>query len=155
MLDSELRAQISDSLVEVFGTMYFMPVQMLEGVPDRNEWDLDSVYVSAEINFVRKKNTRIKFFFPDNLARNVAEGFLGIDPDEISDSQAVDTMKEAANMVVGCFLGKADPDGICKLGIPIASRITDFSPDVLGQGSDLIVFRSEYGFLWLDYSDED
>jgi hypothetical protein len=150
-MDQSIRDKIADAATEVFSTMYFMSVQLLKDPPLQDNWDLDTTYISARIDFVCPWGAVVRFFFPGRLARNIAEGFLGIDAADISEKQAVDTMKEAANMVIGSFLGKADPDGVCKLGIPTAEVISDFSPANLSQEPELFAFTSEFGYMWMTY----
>ena len=152
-MDQSIKEKIGESAAEVFSTMYFMPIQLLEDLPSKEDWNLDTTYISARIHFTGPLSAVICFFFPGRLARNIAESFLGIDAADLSEKQAVDIMQEAANMVVGSFLGKADPDGACMLGIPAAEFITDFSPEGVGAEAELFAFTSEFGYMWLTYSD--
>jgi len=152
-MDQTLKEQIGNSATEVFSTMYFLPVQLLDEKPSKEKWDLENLYISASISFTGPLSAKINIFFPKSLAINIAEGFLGIDPGDITEQLALDTMQEAANMVIGSFLGKADPDGVCKLGIPKAEQISDFSPGAIEPGAELLAFTSEFGYMWLTYKE--
>jgi hypothetical protein len=150
-MDQKIKEELGQSATEVFSTMYFLSVQLLADLPSKENWDLDMSYIAAKIDYSGPLSATIRFFFPDRLVRNTVEGFLGIEADEISQRQASDTMKEAANMVVGSFLGKVDPDGSCKLGIPTTEYVTDFSPEGLGADAEVMAFTSEFGHIWLTY----
>ncbi len=152
-MDQSIKDKIGESAAEVFSTMYFISVQLLPDLPPQDKWDLDTTYISARIHFTGPVSAVICFFFPGSLARNIAESFLGIEAADVSEKQAVDTMQEAANMVIGTFLGKADPDGACKLGIPTAQYISGFSPAELDSEAESFAFMSEFGYLWMTYSD--
>lgn len=151
-MEQGIKVKIGESAAEVFSTMYFMPVQVLEDIPSEENWNLDTRYISAKISFTGPMNAAVCFFFPSIMAKNIAERFLGIDAADISEQQALDTMKEAANMVIGSFLGKVDPEGVCKLGIPIAEFISEFSPVGSDSDAELLALISEFGYLWITYS---
>lgn len=142
--------KVNEAAMEVFGTMYFMPLQILQQPPAEGSWHLDSSYICAEIGFAGPLNADVTFYFPLAMVKNITEGFLGIDPGEITNRQMEDTMKEAANMTIGCFLGKVDPEGLSKLGIPSASVLLDFSPAAIKE-EEMFIFESEFGYLWMRY----
>ena len=150
-MEKVTRTKINEAGVEVFSTMYFMPIQLLAELPAEDVWRLDSTYITAEIRYSGMLHAAVTFYFPARMVTSIVENFLGVDPDEITEQQMLDTMKEAANMVIGCFLGKADPEGATKLGIPKASLLQDFSPANIGADAEILVFTSEYGFLWMSY----
>ncbi len=151
-MEQKVRKMISEAGAEVFGTMYFMPIQLEEKIPEASLWNLESTYVASSIAFSGPQNGAIKFFFPGSLSRKIVGGFLGLEDSEVTDSQALDTMQEAANMMIGSFLGKIDPDGACKLGIPTSELVEGFSPADLQGDAELLVFESEFGFLWMTYA---
>ena len=75
--------------------------------------------------------------------------FLGVDEDEASDSQIIDTAAETANMAIGSLLGKLDPGGTALLAIPKARLLAEFSPETLLAASGLCMFNTEFGILWV------
>ncbi len=150
MITEEERRQLNESAVEVFGTMYFTPVELLDEVPSKETWKLEDRYVKTAISYSGPKSARVTFYFPRSLAVNIAGGFLGVDEDKLTTGQVVDTMQESANMIIGSFLGRIDPDGACALGIPAAAEVEGFSPDsVAADGDDLLAFISDFGYVWL------
>jgi len=54
------------------------------------------------------------------LALRLAENFLGLQCQDISESQSNSTVLEILNMVAGNFLNQIDPLGKYQLGIPVA-----------------------------------
>lgn len=152
-MDQSTRDKIAESAVEVFGTMYFMPIELLVEVPDKETREKGRGCIAAQISFKGPISAVVRFYFTDRIVQKISEGFLGVDAEEVSKSQAFDTMKEAANMVIGSFLGKADPAGSCQLGIPAAEMVEDFTPEGLEEEGEVLVFLSEFGFLWMTYRD--
>lgn len=148
MISEDKRDKLNSAAIEVFGTMYFTPVELLEELPAIEEWHLEKMYIKTCIEFNGPQCARLHFYFPMSLATNIAAGFLGLDEDQLTENDIVDTMRESANMIVGNFLGRLDPDGACALGIPQAEIISDFSSESAGGARDLLVFLSDFGFIW-------
>ncbi|MDD5759157.1 MAG: chemotaxis protein CheX [Desulfobulbaceae bacterium] len=146
------KTQLNAAAVEVFGMMYYTPVELLPELPTQ-ESSSERQYIKTAIEYTGSNRASICFYFPRTLAVNIAGGFLGIDEDQISDSQLIDTMREAANMIIGNFLGRIDPDGGCTLGIPQAEVTQGFSPDRARQGDELLAFISDFGHLWMIYNE--
>ena len=149
MISESEKFNLNESAIEVFGTMYFTPIELLEEIPPKEKWQLESTYIRTAIGYSGPLQAQMQFFFPRSLAKSIAEGFLGLDDSELTEAQIVDTMREAANMIIGNFLGKLDPNGDCTLGIPEAEAVTDFSPETAGHGKESLAFFSDFGFLWL------
>lgn len=152
MIDATEKKQLNAAAVEVFGTMYFTPVELLPEVPAQDRWQLEDQYIKTAISFTGPRHASMCFYFPRSLATSVAGGFLGIDEEAVSDQQLIDTMRESANMIVGNYLGRLDPDGACTLGIPAAELVKGFSPGLELQDAVLLAFISDFGLLWLVYN---
>ncbi len=148
MISQDARQKLNAAAIEVFGTMYFTPVELLPEIPAREEWHLEKTYIKTAIEFTGPQCARLHFYFPMSLAGNIAAGFLGLDEEHLPENQIVDTMGESANMIVGNFLGRLDPDGACSLGIPKAENVTGFSPESTGEAGELLAFLSDFGFIW-------
>jgi CheY-specific phosphatase CheX len=147
---SELeKKHLNAAAVEVFGMMYYTPVELLAELPSQDSWHVEGQYVRTAIEYSGPQRASMCFYFPRSLAISIAGGFLGIAEETISDSQLVDTMREAANMIVGNFLGRIDPEGSCTLGIPEAEVVHGFSPELEQQGDELLAFISDFGYLWM------
>jgi len=143
------RHKLNAAAIEVFGTMYFTPVELLQELPVRSEWHLEKAYIKTCIEFTGPHCARLHFYFPMSLAVNIAGGFLGLEEEQLAENQIVDAMRESANMIVGNFLGRLDPDGACSLGIPRAEKVTGFSPETAGKAEDMLAFLSDFGFIWI------
>ena len=149
-MEVSLQKAVYATLAEIFGTMFFVPIEPLEELPPAESWQEGVDSIEAVIGFDREESGSVRFYFPLELARNIAANFMGIDESDLEGRQVADTIKECANMAVGCLLGKIDPTGVCSLGIPEAREITGFSPDQLDVFPDLCVFETELGLLWVD-----
>lgn len=150
MISTDLHRELNAAAVEVFGTMYFTPVELLPELPAQDSWALEESYIKSVIEYGGPSSAKLCFYFPRSLGVSIASGFLGVDGGAITDQQLVDTMQESANMIVGNFLGRIDQSGACTLGIPSAELVKDFSPaSVCEQDDDLLTFVSDFGFLWL------
>jgi CheY-specific phosphatase CheX len=152
VISENAKKELNAAAIEVFGTMYFTPVELLPDLPPRDSWHHEDQYIMTLIGYSGPLRAKLCFYFPRTLAMSIAGGFLGIDEDAISDQQLIDTMRESANMIVGNFLGRLDPQGACTLGIPEASVVQGFSPDAVTASGDLLAFVSDFGLLWMVYN---
>jgi len=152
MMSEIEKTQLNAAAIEVFGTMYYTPVELLPDLPGQDSWHVENQYVKTAIGYSGPLRASMCFYFPRSLAVSIAGGFLGIDEEAISDPQLIDTMREAANMIVGNFLGRIDSAGACTLGIPKAGVVQGFSPESVRQEGELVAFVSDFGFLWMIYN---
>lgn len=143
-----IKEKMNQAAAQVFGAMYFTPVEMLVQVPPEHKWNLEDKYVKAAIAYSGPQQADLEFYFPITLGINIAAGFIGVDENALSDDQIIDTMREAANMITGSFLGMIDAEGDCRLGIPKAEIVSDFSPTKLA-GFSAIALTSDFGLLWI------
>jgi len=148
-MNSEEKNKLNASAMEVFGTMYFTPIELLVETPRLDDAEKECSYIRADISYDGPHRADITFYFPRRLGETIAEGFLGIDAENLDERQVVDTMREAANMIVGNFLGKIDPDGACSLSIPAAEVVTSCRPEGHGADCDVLAFMTDYGYLWM------
>ena len=123
MLETSKRPKLNESAVEVFGRMYYTPIELLPEIPAQDQWNLEENYVRTSISYSGPQSAAMEFYFPKTLAVNIAGGFLGVDESILSADQIIDTMREATNMIIGNFLGKIDTDGACKLDVPNAELV--------------------------------
>lgn len=150
-MDKNELKKLNESAVEVFGTMYYTPIELLPDIPPEDQWNLEDNYAETAISYEGPHVGHMKFFFPKSLAVNIAGGFLGVDESSLIEEQIVDTMREATNMIIGNFLGKIDQEGACRLGIPVAEIVSNFSPKNCTVGN-LVAFMSDFGFLWMEFA---
>jgi len=153
-MKDETKELLVEAAIEVFGTMYFMPVAVTHEGAGPEDLGGDSSWLWATIHFSGLYNAAVNFYFPMELASEIVEGFLGIEASEVTEQQMKDTIQEAANMVVGCFLGKVDPQGESKLDIPKSEFITEANKVDLSSKT-VIGFSSDTGKFWVYYDEED
>ncbi len=147
MTDDE-KQLLNASAMEVFGTMYFTPIELMEETPVPEDEDGEA-FIRASISYSGPREADIVFYFPRRLGETIAEGFLGLDPEALEEEQVVDTMREAANMIVGNFLGKIDPDGACALSIPEAAPVAGLRENIRAMlFTDVALMRGHYP-AWL------
>ncbi len=153
-MDTNLRQTIYETLSEVFETMYFTFLEPLFETPTQEEIGAtDASYYEATISFQGAKSGRFRFYLPQGLARGITVNFLGVNATDVNESQVLDTVKETANMAVGSLLGRVDPGGTMKLGLPRSQATTDFSAaDLLAQPG-LFLFNTEHGLFWVVYDE--
>jgi hypothetical protein len=149
VLSETQKNQLNAAAVEVFGTMYYTPVELLPELPPQDTWQVEDQYIKTSISYSGPKGASMCFYFPRTLAVSITGGFLGVEEGAISDQQLNDTMRESANMIVGNYLGRLDPEGACTLGIPAAEVAHGMLPDKLAQEGDLLAFVSDFGLLWV------
>lgn len=152
-MNVDLKQKVYESLADVFGIMFYIPIESLEDEPPREMWESEKSYVEAKIaiNSNDGKVFQVMFFFPEELARNIAINFMGIEEEALDEEKVIDAVREAANMAIGGLLGKIDPDAKCQLGIPSAAPSEGFSPGSLLGEPGACVYETEYGYLWIDF----
>jgi CheY-specific phosphatase CheX len=149
-MDAELKKSLYRTLSEVFEIMFFTILEPLPEPPAAED-DAGGAHFEATIGYRGDREGTIRFYFPELLARHITLNIAGIEQEELSERQLLDTVKETANMAVGSLLGKLDPEGRCQLGIPESRRAGDFSPAALSSHPGVALFNSEQGVLWLVY----
>ncbi|MBU0481868.1 MAG: chemotaxis protein CheX [Proteobacteria bacterium] len=156
-MNDDLRQMVYQSLADVFGIMFYIPIEPLADQPPREMWESEKHYVEARIaiNCGDGSSFQAMFFFPEDLARNIAINFMGIDEEAVDEEKVIDAVREAANMAVGGLLGKIDPEAKCQLGIPSATMSTGFSPGGLLDAPGACVYETEFGYLWIDFGNLD
>lgn len=152
-MDTNLRQTIYETLSEVFETMYFTFLEPLFETPSQEEVGAGDGYYEATIAFQGGKSGRFRLYLPEKLARGITVNFLGVDEVDVNESQVLDTVKETANMAVGSLLGRIDPGGTIKLGLPQSQVAAGFSAGALLAEPGLFLFNTEHGLLWVVYEE--
>ncbi|MEW6595581.1 MAG: chemotaxis protein CheX [Thermodesulfobacteriota bacterium] len=152
-MDTKLRQIIYETLSEVFETMYFTFLEPLFETPAQEELAAADGYYEASITFQGGKSGCLRFYLPQSLARGITVNFLGVDEVDVNEAQILDTVKETANMAVGSLLGRIDPDGTMKLGLPQSRVASAFSSADLLAKPGLFLFNTEHGLLWVVYEE--
>ncbi len=147
-MEEHFRREVYQSLADIFGTMFFIAVEEA-GEPLASCEGLSAAFVEGKVEISGNGVTEVRFYFPEELARNIALNFMGIDVEAVEDAIVLDAVREATNMVVGGILSRVDPEGRCRLGIPEANRKDDFAPAVALADSAPILYRTDHGTMFL------
>jgi CheY-specific phosphatase CheX len=115
VLISTMRNSISD----VLETMFFMPLEFSEAADLGELWSMeqDSIMVTR-VKFKGPFEGHFDFFIPKDLARSLADSFLGEDEGSISHENVTETIKEMINMIAGNTFSLYDSQAVFDLGIP-------------------------------------
>jgi CheY-specific phosphatase CheX len=111
--DPDFAAAVVRVAAEVLATMFFE-----EAVPSACEHAWLSTAVSAQLTFDGSHfGSLLLSVSPDN-ARSIASGFLGLDPEELTDSQPGEVILELANILCGALMSTLWPESTLSLGTP-------------------------------------
>ena len=146
-MEDTMQQTLIETVAEVFETMFFTFLEPIADSSSDEELPGQGNFIESVISYEGDFSGEFVFYFPRELAESITVNFLGIDDDELEDSQVIDTASETVNMVVGSFLGKMDPHGNCALGIPDSTEVADFSPAALQDDPSLCVFNTEFGMM--------
>lgn len=152
-MEERMRQIVNETAAEVFSTMFFAPIELFPTLPEPGQWPVGAPAIKAGIAYHGKLSGRVWLYFSLSLAASITSSFLAVAEEELSDQLLLDTMKEAANMLVGGVLGKLDPEGASTLGIPEATTVADFSVAMIAKEPGLQAFSTEIGFLWMTYAE--
>jgi CheY-specific phosphatase CheX len=110
---------MTTSISEVFETAFFETVDIQPANERLSMADFkDQTLTGAFLGFSKGLEGTVYVIAPDRWVSRMTSDFLGIDPDQITDDQKADTLKEATNMIAGHMFSLFDKDGSIQLGIP-------------------------------------
>ena len=120
-----LKTAMTTSISEVLETMFFMTIDVKEitGADALSQEPAENPFVS-KIAFRGNISGFFYLMIPENILRTMTETFMGLDPDEVTESHLNGTVKEAINMIAGNTFSTLDDTAVFDLGIP---ELTDFS----------------------------
>jgi CheY-specific phosphatase CheX len=98
---------------EVLETMFFE-----EAVPSVCEHSWLAEAVSAHLRFEGSHCGEFLLSVPPGAARSIASGFLGVEPEEISETQPGEVILELANILCGALMSELWPESTLSLGTP-------------------------------------
>ena len=101
---------LMNSIFDVYEKMFFV---FLEPMDDAVKYDM-----AASIRFSGVFNGEIHAYLNTDMARNMVENMLGLEPPEISVKQMEDCAKESINMICGSFLERLSPQAVFDLSVP-------------------------------------
>ncbi len=143
MLD-DLRPTILSVVSGVFETMCFIILepmardedQELPKGKEKEGWlgNESTPFIKSEIGFQGDDSGRIALFMPWSLARSMTVNFLGLEEEEVSESQTLDMAGEITNMISGNFLSLLNKKEGYKLTVPKTEVLSALNPQ--GQEQD-------------------
>jgi CheY-specific phosphatase CheX len=115
----DLTTVMTTSISEVFETAFFETVDIQPAKERLSMADFqDQCLTGAFIGFSKGLEGAVYVIAPDRWVSRMTADFLGIDPDQITEDQKTDTIKEATNMIAGHMFSLFDKDGRIQMGIP-------------------------------------
>jgi CheY-specific phosphatase CheX len=115
-----LKTAMMTSISEVLETMFFMTIEPSEV----DEW-ADSVdetseekHFASRIEFSGPLSGYFVLSIPESILSTMAEMFMGVDADEVTETQCTGIISEAINMIAGNTFSKLDDQAVFNLDIP-------------------------------------
>ena len=115
-----LKTAMMTSISDVLETMFFMTVEATEV----NQWaDLDvdvsgGTYYISKIDFSGPLTGFFILAVPQNILSDMTEFFMGMEAEEVTDTQLSGTISEAINMIAGNTFSTLDDQAVFSLEIP-------------------------------------
>jgi hypothetical protein len=154
-MEALLKKKVSETMADVFGVLFSISNRPLDDLPPRKFRNVGDSYIEVRIDISRGDRFPAYFFFPEELARGVAQNFMGLESSGLDDDKIKDVVSEAVRMTIGGLLCKIDPDARCTIGAPYAKRLDGFSPGHLHGAPGTCIYETEFGYLWMDLSNID
>lgn len=152
-MEESLQQKVFETLADVFGVLYAIPIRPLESSPPRRAMKTEDNYIEVRVDVSREGRYPTYFFFPRELARGVASNFMDIEGAQLDEEKMDQVVKEAVRMTIGGLLGKIDPDAKCLLCEPVVIRLDSFSPGWLAGAPGASGYETAFGCLWMDLGD--
>lgn len=111
--DQEFATVVARVAAEVLATMFFEEAQ-----PIGCEHDWLQTSVSARVDFGGSHRGEFLLSVSPATSRSIASGFLGLDQEEMTESQPVDVILELSNILCGALLSALWPESNLSLGSP-------------------------------------
>ena len=151
-MDELLRQKVFETLNDVFGVLFSISSRPLDDFPSGDLRNAGVSYIEVRVDVSRGDRFPAYFFFPEELALGVAHNFMGLESIGLGDDKIKAVASDAARIAVGGLLGKIDPDAECAIGASTARRLEGFYPGNLRGASGACVYETEFGCLWMDFS---
>lgn len=135
----DIREKAISLVSNIFETMFFIFLELQENGeepkgrpegmgknPDGQPCDGSPLnFLRSEIEFQGKIQGRIRLYIPYQLARTMAGNFMGLEEEEVSESQTMDMAGEVTNMISGNLFSLLDKKAGCRLTMPQTAAISD------------------------------
>jgi CheY-specific phosphatase CheX len=136
-----MTTNLKQAISNVLELMFFVSVQVMEDENPSTEKPLNGQpCIGATLAFSGPLSGSYYLFIPQAMAREITANFLGLDDDEVSGSQAQDTVKEALNMIGGHMLSLTEAPDNFQLGIPAIIPEPEAGPGGCSDGRQNAIF---------------
>ena len=150
-MDEDLKEKVAETLDDVFGVMFSVPIKPLRDFPPgRSNHEGGTSYFEARIDVLNQGRFPAYFFFPEELAQEVARNFLDLDASGLDDQEMKEVVLAAVNVTVGGLMGKLDPAAECRVGEPVVRWVDGFAPAGFSGESCFWGYETDFGCLWMD-----
>jgi CheY-specific phosphatase CheX len=115
-----LKTAMMISISEVLETMFFMTIEPSEvdGWEDSVDEASEEKLFASRIEFSGPLSGFFVLSIPESVLSTMAEMFMGVDADEVTESQCTGIISEAINMIAGNTFSKLDDQTVFNLDIP-------------------------------------
>jgi CheY-specific phosphatase CheX len=128
-----LTSAMKNSISDVLGTMFFLPVDFNDSMSLNEFWDPDKEKtIAAKLNFNGPLSGHCILYIPEKLSVSITADFMGKEKDDISDNQVKETVKEITNMITGNTFSLYDPEAVFNLGVPELADLDGFQEGATG-----------------------
>jgi CheY-specific phosphatase CheX len=125
---------------KVFETMFFISLRpQEEGLSEEASFQTSRSVLKGEIGFVGRFKGRLKLYLPSDLARLMASNFMGLEEEEVSESQMADMLNEVCNMICGNLVCDLDRQAVWDLTLPTSGPISAGEMEEESEGSGTTV----------------
>jgi CheY-specific phosphatase CheX len=128
---NDIHSALSAAVEEVLETMFFSSVLASSNTPEPTGEGAEPVF-RASLAFQGDACGNLGLAIPIHLAQVVSSGFLGMEEQEVSDSEVGEVVGEMANMICGSVLSRLESESTFhishpELGLPeLPVRKNDF-----------------------------
>jgi len=125
-----LTIAMKDSISDVMGTMFFLPIDFSDADRIETLWnaETDGILI-AKLNFEGPFSGYCALYIPKKLALSISADFMGKDKESISDDQVRGTVKEIINMIAGNTFSIYNQQAVFNLEIPELVSFSELEAD--------------------------
>ncbi len=148
----DIRKTAISVVSKVFETMFYLSIEIPEEVegtePSKGKppqiigepgEESPLPFLRSKIGFQGKNSGKIRLCIPYDLARRLAANFMGVEQNELSESQVLDMAGELNNMLAGNLFSLLDKTNGYQLTVPVTDRIANLETKDKNDSSAVIL----------------
>jgi flagellar motor switch protein FliN len=146
----DIKAQVSDAVIEVFDTMLSVRLEATDTIPSESPENQHNV---GSVSFAGDATGMVSIHVDDNFTRELAAEMLGMDVEQLEgDEKIKDMLGEVVNIVGGKLKSAfADAGLACALSTPSFTTGTDFKIESLNMAKyERFAFRSNDNIVFVE-----